>query len=176
MNSLMQTMSARRSVRQYNGRPVSDDALDAILRAGMLAPTGKGIRPYDFIVIKDAATLKKLIGCRAGGAKMLETAGAAIAVLGDENRSDTWIEDCAVSMGYMHLMASELGLGSCWLQIRLRPSNTAERSAEAFVRDLLGFPQNERLEALLVLGPIDQAPSPNQPDALPMDKVHREKW
>ena len=108
-------MSARRSVRTYADRDIADADLDAILKAGRLGPSGKGIYPYDFIVIRDPETIQKLVGCRKGGAKMLTTAKAAIAVLGDENRSDTWIEDDAVAMTQMHLMASYLGLGSCWI-------------------------------------------------------------
>lgn len=176
MNDLLKAMSARRSVRTYADRDVSDADLDAILKAGRLGPSGKGIKPYDFIVIRDPQTIQKLVGCRKGGAKMLTTAKDAIAVLGDEDRSDTWIEDDAVAMTQMHLMASYLGLGSCWLQIRLRPSDTEGKSAEDFARDVLGFPKNNRLEAILALGPIDEAPEPHDPDALDDGVIHQEKW
>lgn len=176
MNDLLKCMSARRSVRAYADRDIADADLDAILKAGRLGPSGKGIYPYDFIVIRDPETIQKLVGCRKGGAKMLTTAKAAIAVLGDENRSDTWIEDDAVAMTQMHLMASYLGLGSCWLQIRLRPSDVEGKSAEDYAREVLGFPVNNRLEAILALGPIDEAPEGHDPEALNDDVIHTEKW
>ena len=55
---------------------------------------------------------------------MLAGADLAVVVVGDEERSDTWTEDCSVVMENMHLMASVLGVGSCWIQIRLRKDRT----------------------------------------------------
>lgn len=176
MNDLLKTMSARRSVRTYADRPVAKEDLDQILKAAVLGPTGKGIAPYDFIVITDPDVIAKLVDIRKGGAKMLTTAKAAIAVLGDEDRSDTWIEDDAVCMTMMHLMASSLGLGSCWLQVRLRPSNVEGKSAEDFGRDVLGFPEHNHLEAILAVGPIDEKPEPHDPDDLPKEKFHKNQW
>ena len=88
---------------------------------------------------------------------MLETATAAIAVYSDSDVTDTFIEDSSLVMGWMHLMASDLGLGSCWLQLRLRPSNEEGVSAEEFVNRRLGAPDNQNVEALLVMGHIDEA-------------------
>ena len=46
---------------------------------------------------------------------MLEGAGACIIVLGDEDKTDVWVEDCSNVILTMHYMASSLGLGSCWI-------------------------------------------------------------
>lgn len=173
---LMNTLLGRRSVRQFTDEPVSAEELRQIVQAGMLAPSGKGIRPWQLIVITDPETLHSLTDCRKGSAKMLQTATAAIVVLGDTTKSDTCIEDSSLVMGYMHLMASSLGLGSCWLQVRLRPSNVEGESSEDFLRNKLGFPANMQAEAMLVLGHPATAPAPHTPDELPMDRVHSERW
>ena len=172
---LLTLMEQRRSVRLFTSDPISDEAISLILKAGMLGPSGKGKAPYSFIVVKDPEMLQKLVGCRQGGAKMLETATCAIAVLGNTTLSDTCVEDCSVSLSYMHLMASSLGLGSVWLQNRLRPSNE-EGTSEDYCRNLLGFPKELMLEATLVLGKPAQSPAPHDASALPMEKVHYEKW
>ena len=125
---LFDIFTARRSIRKYTNETVSDEALDLILKAGLMAPSGKGLAPWSFIVIRDKETLHALVGCRKGGAKMFETADCAIAVLGNTDVADTWIEDCSAALSYMHLMASSLGLGSVWLQTRLRPSDTEKTS------------------------------------------------
>lgn len=174
--NLLKSMKNRRSVRTYNSDPITDEALHDILRAGMLAPTGKGLRPWEFVVIRDEATLRDLIRCRKGGAKMLETATAAIAVYSDSDKTDTFVEDSSLALGYMHLMAAELGLGSCWLQLRLRPSDEEGVSAEEYVDKRLGAPANQRAEALLVLGNIDAAPEAHATPEFPSDKVHEERW
>ena len=57
---------------------------------------------------------------------MLEGAGACIIVLGNEDKTDVWVEDCSNVILTMHYMASSLGLGSCWIQGRNRVSSTEE--------------------------------------------------
>lgn len=173
---LLETMLSRRSVRAYTDEPVAEDDLEKILDAGMLAPSGKGIRPWHFIVVTDPAHIKALIGCRKGGPKMLETATAVICVLGDTTKSDTCIEDSSVVLDQMHLMAGTLGLGSCWLQVRLRPSEEEGTSTEEFLRQRLGFPEEMELEAMLVLGHPAQKPAAHTLEELPQGRVHREQW
>lgn len=51
---------------------------------------------------------------------MLADADAAIIVIGDTEKSDAWIEDCSIAMILMQLEATELGIGSCWVQCRGR--------------------------------------------------------
>lgn len=174
--NLLETMLGRRSVRAYTDEPVAEDDLEKILDAGMLAPSGKGIRPWHFIVVTDPAHIKALIGCRKGGPKMLETATAVICVLGDTRKSDTCIEDSSVVLDQMHLMAGTLGLGSCWLQVRLRPSEEEGTSTEEFLRQRLGFPEEMELEAMLVLGHPAQKPAAHTLEELPQGRVHREQW
>ena len=49
-----------------------------------------------------------------------DIAMAAIAVLGNPEAADTWIEDCSIVMANMHLEAAASGVGSCWVQGRMR--------------------------------------------------------
>jgi nitroreductase len=173
---MLDTMLRRRSVRTFTDEPVSEEDLEKVLDAGMLVPTGKGVRPWHFIVVTNPERIRSLIGCRKGGPKMLETATAVIAVLGDTTKTDTCIEDSSVAMAHMHLMASTLGLGSCWLQVRLRPSAEDGVSTEEFIRQRLHFPEEMELEAMLVLGHPAKAPVPHTLEELPQGRVHREQW
>ena len=105
---------------------------------------------------------------------MLKEAQCAIVVIGDETEQDVWIEDCSVAMANMHLMASSLDIGSCWIQGRLRESD--EKTTEEYVREKLGFPENYKLEAILSLGmPAVKMPA-YQLEELPMEKVKWEKF
>ena len=165
----------RRSVRSYTGEPVPKEALAQILQAGMLSASGKALRPWEFIIVRERPVLDALAGCRGAASQMLREASCAIVVLGDETRSDVWVEDCAVAMANMHLMADGLGLGSCWVQGRLRESPDG-RSTEAFARDLLGFPDHLRLAAILSLGIPAQHPEPRRPEDLPVGKLHWETY
>ena len=173
---LMEVFRNRRSVRKYTDRQISDEDLQKILSAGLLVPSGKGLKPWQAVVIRDAETLKALEGCRKGGAKMLQTATCAVAVFSDKNMTDTYIEDSSLFMGYMHLMASSLGIGSVWLQIRLRPSDQEGVTSEEFVRSVLSVPDNMMPEAILVMGYPESVPEPNPEPGFPNDFVHYEKW
>ena len=113
--------------------------------------------------------------CRVGAAKMLAGADCAIVVVGDEQKGDVWIEDCAVAMANMHLMADSLGLGSCWIQGRLREAADGS-STEDYLRKLLGFPENYRLEAILSVGVPENHGAPYELETLSMSKVHRETF
>ena len=117
---LIQMMQNRRSVRKYTGETIPEEKLEMILQAGLLSPTGHNSKPWEFIVVRDKEMLKALAKCRVGSAKMLEGADAAVVVLGDPAKTDVWTEDCSIAMTDMHLMADSLGVGSCWIQGRLR--------------------------------------------------------
>ena len=172
---LMEIMQHRRSVRTYVPGAVTEEQLQAILQAGLLSPTGKGLRPWVCRVVRDPAMLQSLSGCRTAPVKMLQEAACAIVVLGDGEASDVWVEDCSVAMAQMHLMADALGLGSCWVQGRLREASDG-RSAEDYVRSLLGYPEHFHLEAILALGHTDQHPAPHALADLPDEKIHYEKF
>ena len=117
---LLNVMQKRRSVRTYTEEAVTEEKLTCILQAGLLSASGKAIRPWEFIVVRNKEALKIMSQCRVTGSKMLASADCAIVVLGDEEKSDVWVEDCSVAMANMHLMADSLGVGSCWIQGRLR--------------------------------------------------------
>ena len=172
---LLEMMKHRRSIRSYTGEPVSDENMELILKAGLLAPSGKNIKPWEFVVVKDKETLKKLSVCRPGGAAMLKDADAVIVVFGNTGASDVWTEDCSISMAYMHLMADALGVGSVWVQGRLR-ENPDGGMAEDVVRDLLKVPDNYALEAFLSLGMPAVFPEAREEEALSYDKIHRETF
>ena len=172
---ILDIFANRKSVRKYAQGPLEDEALDKILKAGLLAPSGHARRPWEFILVRDKRMLERLSGCRSSGANMLKQAAAAIVVIADEQKQDVWIEDCSVALGYMHLAASALNLGSCWVQVRLRAAADG-RSCEEFLREALGFPPNFKAEAILVLGVLQRSPSPHDLQKLNLSKIHKEKF
>ena len=105
---------------------------------------------------------------------MLENAGCAIVVFADPEKTDVWTEDCSIAMSNMHLMADSLGLGSCWIQGRLRETESGI-STEQYCRDLLEVPNNYVLEAILSVGILkEEHPKAYTLEELKMDKVHWE--
>ena len=169
---LLEIMQRRRSVRSYSGEPVPMEKLNLILQAGMMAPSG----PWELIVVRDKQKLIDLSSSRMGGAaRMLAGADLAIVVVGDEEKSDVWTEDCCCVMENMHLMASALGVASCWIQGRERMAMDGE-TAEEYARTILQYPAECRLEAILSLGMPEQEWPSTPLDALPYGKIHINKY
>ena len=175
MQSFADLMESRRSVRNYTGEPAPDGAVEQIVRTALSGETGRGRESADFIVVEDRGMLQAMSHCRKGSAKMLEHAAAAVVVVGDPGKSDTWIEDCCVAMAHMHLAATDLGLGSCWIQCRMREAEDGT-STEDYLRGLLGFPRERKVEALLSIGVMDQVPEKRGLVPLDDPRVHRERF
>lgn len=172
---LLETMQNRRSVRSYTAAPLPEECLTMILQAGLLSPSSGGLRPWELIVVRDRDTLTKLARSRTGSIRMLEQAAAAVVVIADTARSGLWVEDCSAVMANMHLMADCLGVGSCWLQGRLKDARDG-RSLSTHLRDILGYPERMELEAVLSLGMPAGHPDSRELSKLPTEKIHWETY
>lgn len=140
----------RRSVRQYLKREVEETVLKDILSAGLLAPTGMNKKPCRFYVIKKREILEALSTVKPAGAAMLKEAPVAIAVVVDEEITDTWVEDSSIALSFMQLEAADKDLGSCWVQVRLRTNEG--KSSEEKVQKLLNLSDKDRVVGILALG------------------------
>ena len=173
--SLLEMLQKRHSIRKYTDADISDQDLQTILQAGLLSASGRAVRPWEFIVVRNKETLQKMSGSRVGAAKMLENANAAIVVIADESKTDVWVEDCSIAMSNMHLAASTLGIGSCWIQGRLRQAPDG-RTTEEYLRDILGYPKEYCLEAVLSIGVPAVHPEGRKLSEVPEHKVHFEMY
>ena len=50
---LLDIMRNRRSIRKYTEEDIPEESLTKVLQAGLLAESGKAIRPWEFIVVRD---------------------------------------------------------------------------------------------------------------------------
>lgn len=172
---LLEAMQNRRSIRKYLQEDIPEEKLEKILQAGLLSPSSKSIDSWQCIVVRDKETLERLSGSRDGGhARMLSGANCAIVVVADTSKSDVWIEDCAIAMANMHLMADYLGVGSCWIQGRLRMAG--EVTTDTYVRNILHYPDRYELEAILSLGVPEAKPKPHTLFELATERIHREQF
>ena len=167
---ILEIMRSRRSVRRYTDEKISDELLKKILSGALLAPSGHSKYPCEFIVVKNRELLEKMSHCRKGVAKMLEGAAAADVVIADKNKSDTFVEDSCVAMMNMELVATSLGIGNCWIQIRNREAEN-DSASEEYLRGLLNFPENFACQAILSLGYPAKPPRVRELDKLSFDKI-----
>ena len=90
------------------------------MASALLAPTSMNRKPCNFMVVERKETLVDLSNAKDHGADLIKGADKAIVVVADTMVADTWFEDSSIALTFMHLMATELGIGSCWVQIHLR--------------------------------------------------------
>ena len=167
---MLEIMRRRRSVRRYTEEKISDEQLKQIVSAALLAPSGHSKYPCEFIVVKSREVLEKMSHCRKGVAKMLEGAAAAVVVVADKDKSDTFVEDSCVAMMSMQLLATSLGIGNCWIQVRGREAED-DSASEVYLRGILNFPENFACQAILSLGYPAKEPRARELDKLNFDKV-----
>lgn len=175
MDHLRKLLYRRRSTRRFLDRPVSREDLDAVVEAALLAPTGRSKRTCRFMTVRDRRTLHALSGVKEHGSALLAGASCCVVVLADDEQTDVWIEDASIATFAMQLMAEELGLGSCWVQIRNRFEDAQGRvRSEDAVRTVLGLSDGLRVLALVALGHKGEHKEPRTDEDL--DASRRLDW
>lgn len=166
-----QAIRTKRAVRQFDPRPLPEDAILAILNAGRRAQSSKNTQPWRFIAVTERATLEALskTGTYAG-----HLAGAALGVViltPDPAERFSVMFDAGQAAAYMQLAAWELGIGSV-------PATIFEPEK---AREILGFPAEWHVRIAFSFGyPADPAaltrPNRKGGRAALDEVVHRERW
>lgn len=172
---VLSLLQARRSCRRFLPRPIEQDKIERLLEAALRAPSSRGLRPWEFILVTEKAALAALGQVKAHGAEFLAGAALAVVVCADPERCDVWIEDCAIAALLLQLEAEALGLGSCWAQLRLR-QNRDGRCAEAVARELLGIPSTLAVPMIIGLGYPAQPQQGHGRASLPWGKIHSGRY
>ena len=168
-------LQTRRSIRRFLDRPVEQEKIDILIEAMLRSPSSRGLNPWEFVVVTDKATLVRLSQAKPHGASFLKNAPLAIVVCADPVKCDVWVEDCSIAAILLHLAATDIGLGSCWVQIRLR-EHDAHQMAQEYVAELLGLPEKMVVEAIIAIGhPAEQQPGHPRSSLLD-DKVSFEQY
>ena len=165
----------RRSIRKYKTDPVEADKIEKLVEAALRSPSSRSLNPWEFIVVTDPQVLEKLSRSKPHGASFLKGAPLGIVVCADPARCDVWIEDSSIASIFIHLAATALDLGSCWIQIRERMHDETQ-SAESYIKGLLGIPQHLTVESMVAVGYPDEDKPPHDVSGLPYSKVHSEQY
>ena len=154
--SVLEAAAKRRSIRRYKTNPVRDQVLQRVLEAARLAPSGKNLQPWKFIVVKNQ-TLKDQLGEASNRQFFMATAPLIIVACGYPDSCysrlgrymKSWPVDVAVALEHLILQAAEEGLGTCWIGA----------FEEEKVKEILGIPREVKVLALTPLGYPDEVPS-----------------
>ena len=160
--TFLKFVKARRSIRSFQDKNISENEIEMILEAGRWTPSASNRQPWEFIVVKNKAILTKLANCLSYG-KFMKEVSVAIAIVAKIKKSPKWylIDTSLVSMNMM-LMAWSLGIGTCWIGAMNREK----------AMGIIGLGDNDHLLTLLPFGYIKgEIPQPTPRKSL--DKIVR---
>lgn len=165
----------RRSYRKFTSEEVDPEAVKTIIRAALMSPTSKTRRAWHFIVVDDRLDIEKIADAKDAGAQLLKGAPLAIVVLGNPQENDCWIEDGSIAAISMQYQAEELGLGSCWVQMRDRGLSDGT-SADEVLRGILDIPDEMCVLCVLAVGHKAEERKPQDEEKLKWENVHIAKY
>jgi nitroreductase len=169
-NVVINTILARRSIRQYHATPVGRDTLMQIMECGINAANGQNKQSWEVRIVDNPATMTQIKDMMAIGNPNLDAnmvkdcmRGAPVMVfIARDLNYDFSAYDCGLLAGNILLSAQSLGVGSIVLGSPVRFINDAENSAE--ILRILGYSENYELCLCVGLGYAAEAP-----DAKPRD-------
>jgi len=172
---MIELLRTRRSIRKFTPERVAPELVETLMEAVLRSPSSRGINPWEFILVDDPGILLGLSRAKQHGSEFLKDAPLAVVVCADTSKSDVCIEDCSIAAIIIQLTAVSLGLGSCWAQIRNR-AHDRQRSAEAYISELLGLPESLMVEAVIGIGHPAERKIPVPAARLQRDKIRYNRW
>jgi nitroreductase len=171
---VFETIKGRRSIRAYRDIEVPQEIVEKLIEAARWAPSAGNIQPWEFIIVRNPETKRRLAEA-ALGQSFIEEAPVVIVVCADEERSARGygtrgrtlycIQDTAAAIQNIHLAACALGLGTCWVG--------AFKEDEA--REILNIPGGVRPVAIIPVGYPAESPSPRSRRPL-KEIIHYERF
>lgn len=168
--NLLDLIKSRRSIRKYTAEPICDEHIKALKTAALCAPTSKNCKDWKFIFVTNRDVINSLSTVKEIAGEFLSGAPLAVVVAADTSLSDVWVEDTSIAASYIQLMAHNLGLGSCWAQMRLRKDKDGNFASDN-IKNLLSLPSEIEVMCVIGIGHPDQQRRPYEEENLPWDKI-----
>ncbi len=178
-------LESRRSIRNYQDKPVSLETIKEMIKESTLAPSSGNGQPWKFIIVNNKEMMKRISdeskknilarinanpedsALRYKG--MLENesfnvfynAPSLVIVLGRSDLKNVLV-DCASATTYFMMAAVSRGLGTCWV-------NLGAVITDPELKNELGIPDNFTIVAPVIVGypeKIPAAPKRNEPEIL----------
>ena len=159
-----QAIFSKRDRREYDSRPIADEAVQRILRAGRMAGSSSNSQPLRFIVLRDGPNKERLGPAGRGTAALLKAPLGIVIVRKQDSRDF----DVGRAAQNMMLAAWAQGIYSC--PIGLQDTRLAG--------EVLGLPKDYVVAVAVAFGypAADEQPREGR-KRLPLEElVHEETW
>jgi len=147
--SILKIIQERRSIRKYRPDAIPEDVFGRVMEAARLAPSGKNLQPWKFIIVTDP-DLKNQLAEASRRQLFIAQAPKILVACGYPEQSyqyqgnymQSWSIDVTCALDHLMLQAQEEGLGTCWIGA----------FEETEVKQILDIPENVKVLALTPLG------------------------
>ena len=154
--SIFEVIAKRRSCRRFTPEPVDKNDLYVMVQAARLAPQAANIQPVRYTIVHQQRFLEPMFSCTKWAGYLKDytppvgyrPAGYIVVLLDDSLKGKFSDADVGAAVENMLLVATEKGLGTCWL-------GAIERDK---IRKLLGIPEGYSIHSLVAVG----HPAPDQ--------------
>ena len=167
---VFEAIFTRRSIRRYTAEGVSEEVVEKLLKAAMVAPSAADERPWHFVVITEKDVLTAL-SQGMEHCEMLEEATLAVLICGDESLEKIkgfWVQDCSACAENILLAAHGAGIGAVWVAVYPLPERID------LVRRVLKIPEQVTPFAVIAAGhPAEHLPPEDRYDP---SRVHYQRW
>ncbi len=162
----MNNIFHRVSIRKFENKPVEEELIRQILKAGMQAPSARNEQPWEFYVVRNPQIIEALSKTTPYSKC---TAGAPVVIV-PVYRKDRALEpemsqiDMSIAQENMWLETDALGLGGVWIGI------APFKDRMEAVEKILDLPENLAAFSLFPLG--YPAESKVQQDRFEEERIH----
>jgi len=185
MTDFSKLLIQRRSIRDYEDRPVPIDLVKELIGRATMAPSSGNGQPWSFIIIGDKDLIRRLsdeskknlvsdMAARADHPSrryealltnkdfnVFFNAPCLVFITGPPALPSARV-DCALFAAYFMLAASDRGLGTCWV-------NLGSQIRDPMLKEEIGLPEDRMIVAPVIIGwpgKIPQPPARNEPRIL----------
>lgn len=118
MNTALENIMKRRSIRRYKDAQITKEELEQVVKAGLCAPSAMNLQSAIVVAVQDKEDIACMsrLNAEVMGASSDPFYGApTVLVVLAEADSRCAVQDGSLVMGNLMNAAHAIGLGSCWI-------------------------------------------------------------
>lgn len=165
MNQTLEIIKSRRSIRSYAEQQIPEESLQAIVEAGLYAPSGSNLQTWHFTVIQDKKVLKELnyetkgvlsrsdnpFLQRVGNNEDLDVFNGAptVIIISGKEADPNYAANCALASENIMIAAHSLGIASCYI---ISASYLFDGDEGEYFAEKIGVPEGYKVHNAILLG------------------------
>lgn len=151
-NAVIENLITRRSCRSFIDKPIPGEELEAILQAGVNAPSGMGLQTWQFTAVTNRTKIQQLAAVieEELGRPGYDMYSPQVVIIPSNDRASKFgREDNACALENIFLAAHSFGIGSVWIN---QLQDICDRPAVRSLLGCFGIPEKHVVYGLAALG------------------------